>query len=337
MSTTVYVPGDAAAVAMGADAVARAVGTRAKARRLDVSVVRNGSRGLFWLEPLIEVETRQGRVAYGPVAADAVAGLFDAGFLRGKPHSTCLGLTEEHSVPETPGAADFCPLRPRRSALSFGLHEPRRLPWPRTGLVADTRGDRGRGCNSGLRGRGGAGFPTGIKWRTVLHTAADKKYIVCNADEGDSGTYADRMIMEGDPFVLIEGMTIAGIAVGATSGYIYVRSEYPHAFGRCNVPCRSPGKRAISVRMSRAAAKASISMFGWERARTFAAKRPRCSKAWRASAARSDSSRRSRRSGAVRKADGGEQRYLARHRARSFWIKAPNTIASSAWADPAAL
>ena len=82
---------------------------------------------------------------------------------------------------------------------------------------------------SGVRGRGGAGFPTGIKWKTVLNTSADQKYIVCNADEGDSGTFADRMLMEGDPFTLIEGMTIAGVAVGATKGFIYVRSEYPHA------------------------------------------------------------------------------------------------------------
>ena len=82
---------------------------------------------------------------------------------------------------------------------------------------------------SGLRGRGGAGFPTGIKWKTVLDAAGPQKYIICNADEGDSGTFSDRMIMEGDPFVLIEGMTIAGIAVGATKGYIYTRSEYPHA------------------------------------------------------------------------------------------------------------
>ena len=83
---------------------------------------------------------------------------------------------------------------------------------------------------SGLRGRGGAGFPTGIKWDTVLHAQADRKYVVCNADEGDSGTFGDRMLMEGDPFCLIEGMTIAGLAVGATKGFIYIRSEYPHAY-----------------------------------------------------------------------------------------------------------
>src|SRR5204862_7065149 len=83
--------------------------------------------------------------------------------------------------------------------------------------------------DSGLRGRGGAGFPTGIKWKTVLDARADQKYVCCNADEGDSGTFADRMLMEGDPLTLIEGMTIAGIAVGATQGYIYLRAEYPHA------------------------------------------------------------------------------------------------------------
>ena len=84
---------------------------------------------------------------------------------------------------------------------------------------------------SGLRGRGGAGFPAHIKWQTVASQVSDIKYIVCNADEGDSGTFADRMIMEGDPFLLIEGMRIAGKAVGADKGYVYLRSEYPKAAG----------------------------------------------------------------------------------------------------------
>src|SRR3546814_12042677 len=82
---------------------------------------------------------------------------------------------------------------------------------------------------SGLRGRGGAAFPTGVKWKTVLATPAEQKYIVCNADEGDSGTFSDRLLMEGDPYALIEGMAIAGLAVGAPYGYIYVRYEYHHA------------------------------------------------------------------------------------------------------------
>ncbi len=230
MSTRVFVPCDMAAVSVGADAVARAISREISLRGLDVVVVRNGSRGMFWLEPLVEVETPAGRVAYGPVSADAVPGLFDAGFLDGKPHSACLGLTEE---------IDWLKRQERLTFARCGITDPlsvadyiayggyrgltRALNTTRDGIIEEV-------AKSGLRGRGGAGFPTGIKWRTVLNTVADQKYIVCNADEGDSGTYADRMIMEGDPFVLIEGMTIAGLAVDATSGYIYVRSEYPHAF-----------------------------------------------------------------------------------------------------------
>jgi len=226
----IYVPCDMAALSMGADAVARVIGDQVAARRLDVTIVRNGSRGMFWLEPLVEVETAQGRVAYGPVTAEAVPSLFEAGFLEGKPHPLCLGLTEE------------IPYLKRQERLTFarcGIVDPlslsdyvgrdgykglqRALTMTPEQIVEEV-------TNSGLRGRGGAGFPTGIKWKTVLNAPADQKYIVCNADEGDSGTFADRMIMEGDPFVLIEGMTIAGFAVGATSGYIYLRSEYPHAF-----------------------------------------------------------------------------------------------------------
>jgi len=226
----IFVPCDMAALSVGAEAVARAISEQVAARRADVTIVRNGSRGMFWLEPLVEVETAKGRVAYGPVTAEAVPGLFEAGFLEGKTHALCLGPTEE------------IPYLKKQERLTFarcGIVDPlslsdyvsrdgykglqRALTMTPEALVEEV-------TNSGLRGRGGAGFPTGIKWKTVLKTAANQKYIVCNADEGDSGTYADRMIMEGDPFVLIEGMTIAGFAVGATSGYIYLRSEYPHAF-----------------------------------------------------------------------------------------------------------
>ena len=222
----VFVPCDSSALSVGAEAVARAISKQ----RPDVCVVRNGSRGMFWLEPLVEVETPGGRVAYGPVTADAVQGLIEAGFLDGKPHPLRLGPTDE------------IPYLKQQERLTFarcGVTDPLSL----ADYVAHGgfRGlERARGMTpeaiveevvtSGLRGRGGAGFPTGIKWRTVLNTVADLKYIVCNADEGDSGTFADRMIMEGDPFVLIEGMIIAGLAVGATQGYIYCRSEYPHAF-----------------------------------------------------------------------------------------------------------
>ena len=226
----IFVPADTAAVAVGADGVAQAFESQIAARRIDAHVVRNGSRGMFWLETLVEVETPAGRVAYGPVSAERVAGLLDNGMLEGKQHPLCLGLTEEIPFLKKQERLTFarCGIVDPLSIGDYIAHDgyrglQRALNMDQAAIVEEVAG-------SGLRGRGGAGFPTGIKWRTVLNTKADQKYIVCNADEGDSGTYADRMIMEGDPFVLIEGMTIAGLAVGATMGYIYIRSEYSYAF-----------------------------------------------------------------------------------------------------------
>jgi formate dehydrogenase iron-sulfur subunit len=229
MAARVFVPRDAAALSLGAESVAQAVVAEAAARQTDVHVVRNGTRGMCWLEPLVEVETPAGRVAYGPVTAGDVASLFDAGFLQGGAHALRRGAVE--SIP-------YFGRQERLTFARVGLTDPvsldaylahdgykgleRALGMSRTAIVQEI-------TDSGLRGRGGAAFPTGIKWKTVLDAPADQKYVTCNADEGDSGTFADRMLMEGDPFVLIEGMTIAGLAVGATEGYIYLRIEYPHA------------------------------------------------------------------------------------------------------------
>jgi formate dehydrogenase iron-sulfur subunit len=230
MSVRVYVPRDSAALSVGAEGVARAIASEASSRGIDITLVRNGSRGMFWLEPVVEVETAGGRIAYGPVSREAVAGLFDAGFLDGKAHVLCLGPTEEIPYLKQQERLTFarCGIVDPLSLPDYVAHGgyrglQRALSLAPEEIVAEV-------TNSGLRGRGGAGFPTGIKWKTVLGAASDQKYICCNADEGDSGTYADRMILEGDPFVLIEGMTIAAIAVAATQGYIYCRSEYPHAF-----------------------------------------------------------------------------------------------------------
>ena len=234
MSAVVWVPMDAAALSLGAEEVAQAMQREARARGLDLRIRRNGSRGLLWLEPLVEVETATGRQAYGPISAADVPGLFASDFLRAGPHTLYLGPTE-----------DITYLR-RQQRLTFarvGITEPLDL----TDYLAHG-GYRGlhRALNmsqaeivqavtdAGLRGRGGAAFPTGVKWQTVLDAPAGQKYVTCNADEGDSGTFADRMLMEGDPFLLIEGMTIAGIAVGATRGYIYLRVEYPHAHRALN-------------------------------------------------------------------------------------------------------
>jgi formate dehydrogenase iron-sulfur subunit len=230
----IFVPRDAAAIVVGADSVAAAISETAKARGIDITLVRNGSRGLLWLEPFVEVETPQGRIAYGPVDPAGVAGLFAAGFLDGGPHPLRIGRPDDH------------PFLKRQTRLVFarcGFIDPLSLDEYRS--HGGLRGlERAIGMapaaiieelvSSGLRGRGGAGFPTGIKWRTVAEAKGAQKYIVCNADEGDSGTFADRMIMEGDPFSLIEGMAIAAIATGATKGYVYTRSEYPHAIAAMN-------------------------------------------------------------------------------------------------------
>lgn len=229
MTIKVYVPRDATALSVGAEAVARAIASEAARRGADVQIVRNGSRGMFWLEPLVEVATAAGRQAYGPVAAKEVAGLFEAGFLEGRAHPLHLGFTE--AIPEfnsqqrltfaRVGVID--PVDVADYVAHGGYEGLRRALTLQPAQIVDAV------TQSGLRGRGGAAFPTGIKWQTVLDQPPQQKYVTCNADEGDSGTFADRMLMEGDPLTLVEGMTIAGIAVGATQGFIYLRAEYPHA------------------------------------------------------------------------------------------------------------
>ncbi|MEN9596813.1 MAG: hypothetical protein RL236_1247 [Pseudomonadota bacterium] len=230
MSMTLYVPCDSSAVSVGADRVANAIAQEAEKRGVEIKIVRNGSRGMYWLEPMVEVVTEKGRIAYGAVNASDVSSLFDADFLNGGSHALSLGLTEE------------IPYFKKQQRLTFarvGITDPVSLEdyiahdgyrGLKNALEISQADIVKHVSDSGLRGRGGAAFPTGIKWNTVLNTQADQKYIICNADEGDSGTFSDRMIMECDPFVLIEGMTIAGLAVSATQGYIYLRIEYPHAF-----------------------------------------------------------------------------------------------------------
>jgi formate dehydrogenase iron-sulfur subunit len=232
--TRLFISRDSTALSLGAELVVNAAQGHAAAKGLNIEIIRNGSRGLYWLEPLIEIETAKGRVAYGPVQPEEVAELFDKGLLEGAEHPLFLGNIEE------------LPYFKNQNRLTFarvGLIDPIDISeyqahggyrGLKNALALEPAAIVKHVSDSGLRGRGGAAFPTGIKWNTVLNAPADQKYIVCNADEGDSGTFSDRMIMEGDPFVLIEGMTIAGLAVGATQGYIYLRVEYPHAYTTLN-------------------------------------------------------------------------------------------------------
>jgi formate dehydrogenase iron-sulfur subunit len=229
---TIYIPRDTTTISLGADKIAVEIAEIFAEKQLALSIVRNGSRGLYWLEPMIEIETLLGRIAYGPVMIADIDTLITAMIAVGKSgkdetnHPLYLGLTED------------IPYLKNQQRLTFsrvGITDPlsidhflkhggfeglqNAITKTSAAIVAEV-------TESGLRGRGGAAFPTGIKWQTVLVTESDQKYIVCNADEGDSGTFADRMIMECDPFILIEGMIIAGLAVGATRGYIYLREEY---------------------------------------------------------------------------------------------------------------
>ncbi len=225
----IYIPRDSSAKAVGADALAEAIANHAKAKKISIQIIRNSSRGLAFAETFVEVETPKGRVGYGPVDVKDVKGLFASGFHEGRKHKLCHGLVEQ------------IPYLKNQERLTFaraGITDPVSLTdytahggfeGLRKALTIIGADIVKEVTDSGLRGRGGAAFPTGIKWKTVHDAKSDQKYICCNADEGDSGTFADRMVMEGDPFMLIEGMTIAGIAVGASKGYIYIRSEYPDA------------------------------------------------------------------------------------------------------------
>ncbi len=223
----VYVPRETAAVSLGADEVATRIAAAAKKNKAHVEIIRNGSWGITWLEPMLEVSIDGQRIAYGPVDPDSVDGLIAAGFLEGGDHELKLGPTAE---------IDWLKNQDRWTFRRCGLIDPLSFDeYQVNGGFAGLRKAFEAGANhvleqlkaSGLRGRGGAGFPTGIKWQTVADAAGEQKYIACNADEGDSGTYSDRILMESDPLTLIEGMLIAGFAVGANKGYIYLRSEYP--------------------------------------------------------------------------------------------------------------
>lgn len=234
MSIRVFVPSDSSAKAVGAEAVASALATEAAARGIDIELVRNGSRGMYWLEPLVEVEVKGVRQAFGPVTVADLSALFAAGFLKGGRHPLALGPTND--IP-------FLKFQERLTFGRVGLTDPLSIAeYEAHGGLSGVRAALAMTpadivhvvTKSGLRGRGGAAFPAGIKWQTVLDAQGSEKYVVCNADEGDSGTFSDRMLMEGDPFCLIEGMLIAGLAVGATKGYIYLRSEYPDAWRTFN-------------------------------------------------------------------------------------------------------
>ena len=220
-----YISKDALSESLGSNQVAK----KLESHQQDFELIRTGSRGMFWLEPLLEIDTKIGRVGFGPITENDVDDIIKLNESDLKNHKNYLGVIDD------------IPFLANQNRLTFkrvGLIDPLSIEQYcshdgfvglKKALEMDSSKIVSEVLDSGLRGRGGAAFPAGIKWKTVNEANEEKKYVVCNADEGDSGTFADRMTMEGDPFSLIEGMTIAGLASGATMGYIYIRSEYPHA------------------------------------------------------------------------------------------------------------
>lgn len=223
----IYIPGDAAAQSVGSDLVAVAIAAEAAKRNLDITIVRNGTRGALWLEPLVEVEISGQRIGYTNVTSDDAAAVLDGSHPSiGDVDSFDWLAKQDRITYKRVGIIDPLSIADYEAHGGFvGLAKAQKLS--QAEIIAEV-------TESGLRGRGGAGFPAGIKWKTVMEAEADQKYICCNADEGDSGTFADRILMEGDPFTLIEGMAIAALAVGATKGFIYIRSEYPAAISQMN-------------------------------------------------------------------------------------------------------
>ena len=284
-------PRDAGAVAVGADEVALALEQAAASRGIAIDIVRTGSRGLYWLEPMVEVATPQGRVAFGPLTPADAAAVLDAMVTDG-PHPLRLGIAEQIPWLKRQTRLTFarCGVVDPRSIEDYRAHQgykglERALELGSDGILADVTA-------SGLRGRGGAGFPTGIKWKTVAQTSADRKYIVCNADEGDSGTFADRMIMEGDPFVRDRGHDDRGHRGRRQQGlHLHPLGISPRRRGDERGDPVARGAPASSV----AARTASIWRSGSAPAPMSAARKPRCWKAWKAAAASSAPSRRCRR------------------------------------------
>lgn len=233
MSVTVRLSDDALALACGADAVAAAFVAAG------AHVERVSSWGMHWLEPLADIDGQ----GFGPLTPADVAAVLDGS------SPLAIGRIADH------------PFLARQQRLTFaraGKTRPLSLDdYAATGGWLGLARARDLGPEatiaevtaSGLRGRGGAGFPAGIKWTTVANAKASPKYIVCNADEGDSGTFADRMVMEGDPFLLIEGMAIAGHAVGADHGYVYIRSEYPQAIAKMRAAAQAAAPHIAPFRV----------------------------------------------------------------------------------------
>ncbi|HPT82895.1 MAG TPA: NADH-quinone oxidoreductase subunit NuoF [Limnochordia bacterium] len=248
-------------IAAGAKDVFNAVVQEVESRRLDVVVAQTGCIGMCQREPLLDVELPGGpRVTYGNVAVKDVPRIIASHVLNGS-------IVEELAVAQFPAGELRAENVPSYDELDF-YRKQRRLALANCGRIDPENIEEYiaaggyEACvkaltemtpeeviaevkRAGLRGRGGAGFPTGLKWELTRQTPSTKKYIICNADEGDPGAFMDRSLLEGDPHRVIEGMIIGAYAIGADEGYIYVRAEYPLAIKRLELALQQARERGF--------------------------------------------------------------------------------------------
>ncbi|GAB4173338.1 MAG: NADH-quinone oxidoreductase subunit NuoF [Calditrichia bacterium] len=229
-------------IAAGAKKVYEALESYITEKNVPIELDKTGCIGMCYREPLIEFRTKDQEkgVIYGDVTPDMAIQLLET-FVADQPLPDTNVVKAEDKPAEEEG---FYKNQIRIVLRNAGIIDPEKID-----DYKDKDGFQGleRALSmspeqvieevkqSGLRGRGGAGFPTGLKWQFARGSKGDEKYVICNADEGDPGAFMDRSVLEGDPFSVIEGMTIAAYAIGANKGVIYVRAEYPLAIKRLQI------------------------------------------------------------------------------------------------------
>ncbi len=237
---------DTSSIARGADIVLERIREVIDSTGLKVDIATTGSWGFNWLEPCVSVRSAAGTrtILYKEITPDLVGDFIQTVLVDGdEVPEWALGVVEGNATPEIPLLADhpFMVGQTRRLMARLGMTDPENIDhYLATGgyvgfskaLDLTDEAIIKEVLDSGLGGRGGGGFPAGRKWDFLRTATADPKYLVCNADEGDPGSWVNRILMEGDPQLIIEGMLIAALATGAREGYVYIRYEYPLAFER---------------------------------------------------------------------------------------------------------
>ncbi len=235
-------------IAAGASEVDKALRDAVSTTSMDVEVRRVGCVGMCHNEPIVEVHMEEGVYVYGDVSPDDAESIVRSHLGEGVPLEEKLIVSPEKDY-------DYFSSQKKIVLRNSGVIDPENIQeyidsggYDALKKVLDEMSPQDvidEIKDSNLRGRGGAGFPTGLKWQFAADANADKKYIICNADEGDPGAFMDRSILEGDPHAILEGMIIGAYAIGADEAYIYCRAEYPLALKRLNIGIEQAKERSF--------------------------------------------------------------------------------------------